>query len=323
MSLPALPDLGSLPAQPVSDPYHVYLDSLASAESKRTMKGCLDRIARVLTGQEDAIGAGQPWHLLRYEHTVRIRTILADQGWSPAYVNKHLVALRRVLKEAWRLGQCSAEDYARASDLAPVKHTRLPAGRHIPPEVVGAALSACTDDTAGRRDAALIAALYTTGCRRAELASLSLADYDPGGRSLHVRGKGDKERLVYLTADAISLLERWLTARGNAQGALFCPISRSGRVRLRDRRPVPLTGQGIADILARRMGEAGAAKRTAHDFRRTFIGELLDAGVDLATAQALVGHSSPATTARYDRRPDSTRREAVDRLRLPSARPLG
>lgn len=44
--------------------------------------------------------------------------------------------------------------------------------------------------------------------------------------------------------------------------------------------------------------------------------------MDLATAQALVGRSSPATTARYDRRPERTRREADDRLRLPAARPL-
>ncbi|SDG73919.1 YCII-related domain-containing protein [Sinosporangium album] len=64
------------------------------------------------------------------------------------------------------------------------------------------------------------------------------------------------------------------------------------------------------------------ARRTPHDFRRTFIGELLDAGVDLATAQVLVGHSSPATTARYDRRPERRRREAVDRLRLPDPKPL-
>ncbi|MGI5289736.1 hypothetical protein ACQEVF_41240 [Nonomuraea polychroma] len=43
---------------------------------------------RLLTGEETATGAGQPWHLLRYEHTVRIRTMLTDQGWSAAYVNR-------------------------------------------------------------------------------------------------------------------------------------------------------------------------------------------------------------------------------------------
>ncbi|WP_084965317.1 tyrosine-type recombinase/integrase [Thermoactinospora rubra] len=311
MSLPALP------AQPVRDPYHVYLDSLTSPESRRTMRGCLDRIARILTGDPAASGAGLPWHRLRYEHTVRIRTILTEQGWSAAYVNKHLVALRRVLKEAWRLGLLAAEDYARATDLAPVRQARLPAGHHIPPEVVGAALAACEESPAGVRDAALIAVLYSTGCRRSEIAGLRLADYDPAARSLRVRGKRDKERLVYLTAEAVGLVERWLAVRGEHPGPLFGPFTKAGTLR-----PRPLSGQGIADILTRRLGQAGAPRRTAHDFRRTFIGELLDAGVDLATAQALVGHSSPATTARYDRRPEKRRREAVDRLRLPAPRPL-
>ncbi|NRQ36143.1 tyrosine-type recombinase/integrase [Nonomuraea sp. NN258] len=322
MSVPALPETPALPVEPVRDPYHVYLDSLTSPESRRTMRGCLDRLARLLTGDETATGAGQPWHLLRYEHTVRIRTLLTDQGWSANYVNKHLVALRRVLKEAWRLGQTSAEDFARASDLAPVRQHRLPTGQHVPPEVVGAALSACDDSPAGVRDAALIAVLYSTGCRRAEIGGLSLSDYDPAGRSLRVRGKRDKERLVYLTREAIGLLERWLAVRGGGPGALFSPIGKYGHLRTRDGRPAGMTGQAIADVLARRFGAAGASRRTAHDFRRTFIGELLDAGVDLATAQALVGHASPATTARYDRRPDKTRRDAVDRLRLPDARPL-
>jgi integrase len=87
-----------------------------------------------------------------------------------------------------------------------------------------------------------------------------------------------------------------------------------------------MTGQALRKMLMKRIGQAtaldpetmGKKPYRAHDFRRTFIGELLDAGVDLATAQALVGHSSPATTARYDRRPEKTRREAVNRLRLPS-----
>ncbi|MEV0584302.1 tyrosine-type recombinase/integrase [Nonomuraea sp. NPDC050310] len=311
MSLPVLP------AEPVRDPYHVYLDSLTSPESRRTMRGCLDRLARILTGDDTVSGAGLPWHRLRYEHTVRIRTILTEQGWSAAYVNKHLVALRRVLKEAWRLGQLTAEDYARASDLSPVRQSRLPTGHHVPPEVVGAALASCDATPAGVRDAALIALLYSTGCRRSEVAGLTLADYDPASRSLRVLGKRDKQRLAYLTTEAIALLERWLAVRGDAPGPLFSPFTKSGGLR-----PRPLSGQGIADILARRLGEAGAPRRTAHDFRRTFIGELLDAGVDLATAQALVGHSSPATTARYDRRPERTRREAVDRIKLPEARPL-
>jgi len=324
VSVPAVPASPGPSIEPARDPYRVYLDSLTSPESRRAMRGCLDRLAALVSGDEVSSGAGQPWHLLRYEHTVRIRALMTERGWSPSYVNKHLVALRRVLRESWRLGLMTAEEYQRAADLPTVEHTRLPAGRHVPPEVVGAALAACDrdDSPAGVRDAALLAALYSTGCRRAEIAGLALADYDPGSRSLRVRGKRDKERLVYLTTEALSRMERWLAVRGRPAGALFCPISRLGRLRIRNGGPAPMTGQAVADILARRLAEAGASTRTPHDFRRTFIGELLDAGVDLATAQALVGHSSPATTARYDRRPERRRREAVDRLTLPAPKPL-
>ncbi|GAA4228280.1 integrase [Streptosporangium album] len=324
MSVPAVPESSRTVVEPARDPYRVYLDSLSSAESRRTMRGCLDRLAALVSGDEVTSGAGRPWHLLRYEHTVRIRALMTERGWSPAYVNKHLVALRRVLREAWRLGQMTAEEYQRAADLPTVEHTRLPTGQHVPPEVVGAALAACDgdDSPAGVRDAALLAVLYSTGCRRAEIAGMTLADYDPGARSLRVRGKRDKERMVYLTPEAVGRLERWLAVRGRPAGALFSPIGRYGRLRVRDGGPSPMTGQAIADILARRLAEAGAMPRTPHDFRRTFIGELLDAGVDLATAQALVGHSSPATTARYDRRPERRRREAVDRITLPAPKPL-
>ncbi|WP_326822513.1 tyrosine-type recombinase/integrase [Streptosporangium sp. NBC_01756] len=324
MSVPAVPESPRTVVEPARDPYRVYLDSLSSAESRRTMRGCLDRLAALVSGEEVTSGAGQPWHLLRYEHTVRIRALMTERGWSPSYVNKHLVALRRVLREAWRLGQMTAEEYQRAADLPTVEHTRLPTGQHVPPEVVGAALAACDrdDSPAGARDAALLAVLYSTGCRRAEIATMALADYDSGARSLRVRGKRDKERMVYLTAEAVGRLERWLAVRGRPAGALFSPIGRYGRLRTRDGGPAAMTGQAIADILARRLAEAGALPRTPHDFRRTFIGELLDAGVDLATAQALVGHSSPATTARYDRRPERRRREAVDRITLPAPKPL-
>jgi site-specific recombinase XerD len=324
VSVPAVPESPRTPVEPARDPYRVYLDSLSSAESRRAMRGCLDRLAALVSGDEVSSGAGRPWHLLRYEHTVRIRALMTERGWSPAYVNKHLVALRRVLREAWRLGQMTAEEYQRAADLPTVEHTRLPTGQHVPPEVVGAALAACDrdDSPAGVRDAALLAVLYSTGCRRAEIAGMTLGDYDPGSRSLRVRGKRDKERMVYLTTEAVSRLERWLAVRGRPAGALFSPIGGSGRLRVRDGGPAAMTGQAIADILAKRLAEAGAMPRTPHDFRRTFIGELLDAGVDLATAQALVGHSSPATTARYDRRPERRRREAVDRITLPAPRPL-
>ncbi len=60
----------------------------------------------------------------------------------------------------------------------------------------------------------IAATLYSTGCRRSELAAFAIADYRPGDRSLKVRGKGDKERRVYLIPDAVGRIERWIAVRG-------------------------------------------------------------------------------------------------------------
>ncbi|MBB6347217.1 site-specific recombinase XerD [Nonomuraea muscovyensis] len=353
-------------ADPNKNPYWTYLDSLDNAESRRTMKGCLDRIARLIAGADPAgvdrvTGKPDPaalaitgetvhWHLLRAEHTQHIRALIAaattrkkdadPEPWSTAYRNKHIVALRQVLDRAWLLGLMNADERDRAQRVDQFAGTRLPKGKHLPVERVGALFAACdadpedVEDDAHRerlrrtalRDAALLAALYSTGARRSELAGVALADYDPADRSLRIRhGKRNKERYVYLTSSAVSRIEAWLTVRGSDPGGLFAPFTpRGGHVRrTRAGTVAHMSGQTVGDVIANRAEQAGLAEAPdAHDFRRTFTGELLDAGVDLATAQALLGHASPATTARYDRRPERARRAAVDKLRTPEATPL-
>ncbi|MET8006251.1 tyrosine-type recombinase/integrase [Nonomuraea glycinis] len=348
LPVPAAPAGGLLAADdvvrvdPIRNPYRTYLDNLKSSESRRAMRGCLDRLARIIQGAplDDPTVSGEafPWQALRYEHTSRLRAKLLEQGWSAAYVNKHLVALRRVLKEAWRLELIPLEDAQRAGDLAPERVSRLPAGRHIEPGLLGILLSVCANPNPGEpdtpadvRDRAILATLYTSGIRREELVTTTLNDWTPDEQALRVLGKGNKERLAYVPADTAALIGAWISVRGRTPGALFPPLRKGGRARTTpDGRPAHMTGQAVRKILIKRVAQAAKLdptvldKRIApHDFRRTFIGELLDAGVDLATAQALVGHSTPATTARYDRRPERTRRDAVQRLRLPSrAQPL-
>ncbi len=81
--------------------------------------------------------------------------------------------------------------------------------------------------------------------------------------------------------------------------------------------PERLTDQAIWVILEKRLTQARVKPFTPHDLRRTFAGEMLDAGVDLVTVQHLMGHASPVTTSRYDRRDEKSKMEAATKIHFP------
>jgi len=70
-------------------------------------------------------------------------------------------------------------------------------------------------------------------------------------------------------------------------------------------------------VLQKRAAESSVAAFSPHDFRRTFITELLDTGADVITVSRLAGHADPATTAKYDMRGEEVKRQAVARLKVP------
>jgi integrase len=137
-----------------------------------------------------------------------------------------------------------------------------------------------------------------------------------------VRGKGNKERMVYAEGGADRTVNLWVILRGEEPGALFLPVNKGGAI-VRARTdpdgefvPARLSDQAVYDIVRRRLREAGVKKLSPHDFRKTFIGDLLDAVGDLSVAQQLAGHADPETTARYDRRGERAKREAAGRLHV-------
>jgi site-specific recombinase XerD len=72
-----------------------------------------------------------------------------------------------------------------------------------------------------------------------------------------------------------------------------------------------MTDQAVMVILRKRALSAGVASFSPHDFRRTFITNLLSAGVDVLTVSQLAGHADPATSQKYDLRPEVAKRQAV------------
>jgi integrase len=294
-------------------PALVYLARL-SPGSRPTQKRALDTLAEIASGGRHDLFSF-PWADLRYSTAQWLRAILAER-YAPSTANRHLAALRGVLREAWRLGHLSAEEFHRAVDLRSVGGERQPAGRSLDRGELRALFDACVADRspAGARDTALLAVLYAGGLRRAEAVGLDHDDYDAATGALLVRhGKGRKERRVYLNGSARAVLGGWLRLRGDEPGPLFHAVKKGGRID----RTKSISGQAVLYILRRVASRAGVKPFSPHDLRRTFIGDLLDAGADIATVQALAGHANVQTTARYDRRPEEARRQAAELLSIP------
>ncbi len=302
--------------QPVPVTLHpaaVYLSSLSEG-SRRTMLSSLNAIARLLTeGECDAFSLD--WSKLRYHHTAAVRTAL-KQRLAPTTTNKMLVALRRVLTEAYRLDLIDAKDYHKAIDIANVKGTGQLRGRALTRAEIESLIECCHQrgDAISIRDAAVIAILRCGGIRRQEIVQLKLEDLNLATGELTIRrGKGGKFRLVYLTPEAMGMIEDWLEVRGDLPGALICPVNKGGKVTLRH---FAADGDGIYKLVKARAMMAGVKHFSPHDFRRTFCSDLLAEGEDVFTVQELAGHASPATTAKYDRRGEGRKRRAVKRLKF-------
>jgi len=305
---------------PVTHPVLSYLARLGSENSRRAMSKALVNIVRIARGGqcvhrgtcEHCSPLGLDWAAFRYEHTTALRTALSE-AFSPSTANLALSALRGVLKEAWRLGLMDAEPFQRATDLAPVKGSTLPAGRALLPRELQRLFETCDESPRGRRDAAILAVMRA-GLRRSEIVTLDLDDYDGERATVTVRhGKGNKDRLVALNTGAAPALAAWLSNRGSEPGPLFYPADGRGRDLVARR----MTAQAVYDVCRARAVQAGIKSFSPHDLRRTFVSDMLDAGADIVSVQKLAGHASPSTTARYDRRDEESLREAARLIAVP------
>ena len=288
----------------------VYIASLPAKSGQRTQAQAL----RVIAGMFNADLATMKWSALRYQHTAAIRAQLAKQ-YSPATANKIMSALRQALKQAWLLGDMSAEDYRRAIELKPITGETIPAGRELASGEISALMNVCQADTspAGQRDAAIIGMLYAAGLRRQEIVNLSLGSFDRDSGQIVLTGKRNKQRTAYLTNGSLAAVIDWLEVRGNNDDALFVAINKGGRLDTSK----PMTAQAIYNMLTKRAAEAEVKQFSPHDMRRTFVSDLLDAGADIATVSKMAGHANVQTTARYDRRPEDAKRKAAGLLHVP------
>lgn len=188
-------------------------------------------------------------------------------------------------------------------------------------EEVAALFRVCAEDEspAGRRDAAMFAVLYGGGLRRAELCGLDLTDFDTADCSLTVRGKGRRERTVYLPeGGGCEHLKVWIEVREDEPGPLFCPVRMTGEV------PISrLRGETLWYVLKRRQREAGLEGVTPHGFRRAYEASDLDAGRCRHSPYARQVEPSAASTTRLARMNQFRLHQAPEVPRAASPSPQG
>ena len=138
------------------------------------------------------------------------------------------------------------------------------------------------------RDLALVDFLYSTGCRVSEVARLDIDDIDFDSLECTVIGKGNKERIVYLSPVAAMHLREYISLRRDFSDALFAGKG-SNRI-----------GKNGIEALLRRIGAvAGVDNVHPHRFRRTLATNLLDRGMNIRDVAAILGHADLKTTQIY------------------------
>lgn len=151
-----------------------------------------------------------------------------------------------------------------------------------------------SDTPRGLRDRALLELLYSTGARISEAVGLDVDDIDAESRSVVLRGKGGKERLVPVGRPAIEAVENYLV-RGRPS-----LISRGTPALLLNVRGGRLSRQTAWQVLQNAAERAGiTANVSPHTLRHSFATHLLDGGADVRVVQELLGHASVTTTQIY------------------------
>jgi integrase/recombinase XerD len=189
------------------------------------------------------------------------------------------------------------EEQVAVNPLELLDSPRLP--RKLP-QVLGekevAALLAAPDPTTpqGRRDGALLEVLYATGLRVSELVGLTLKQVDLRRGVVRPLGKGSKERVVPMVAQAVAKLQDYL-----AQGRPQLLKGRDSPYIFINHRGRRLSRQGFWKILKQYALKAGVRGLSPHTLRHSFATHLLSRGANLRVLQLLLGHADLATTQIY------------------------
>jgi len=224
--------------------------------------------------------------------------------------NYHLIALRSFLK------YCAKRDVpALASDKVELAKTVRKQVTFLTPEEVKRLFAGPKTDTlAGMRDRAILELLFSSGLRVSELVGLDRDHINLKRREFTVRGKGQKDRPIFISQEAADCIQEYLDKRQDNAKPLFMRYSGNKQVNL-DGNYYRLTARSIQRLVSRYALLAGITKHVSpHTLRHSFATDLLMNGADIRSVQAMLGHSNIATTQIYTHVTDPHLKEVHERF---------
>ena len=161
----------------------------------------------------------------------------------------------------------------------------------------------------GIRDQLILALGIGSGLRRTEIATLKLKDIDEKAGRIRIIGKGNKPRTIFSSKETWDLLHRWVALRGtDGCRELIC----AGNID-----PfTPVTGNSIYQMLRTLALRADVGTFKPHDLRRTFATRMFEVGADINIVRQAMGHTSIATTQRYDKRDQTAVKRFASHLEI-------
>ncbi len=217
---------------------------------------------------------------------------LEKKGLSAESRARHLVAVRGFYK------YLVAENSLPADPVKPIDLPRT--GVKLPRIVTVREMARLLDSVAPcnareLRNSAMLEILYGAGLRVSELVSMKMDSINLKAGFVRIFGKGAKERVVPIGADASRRTEEWIkngrpvVLKGISSPYLF--VARAGK---------PMSRQGFWKVTKKYAAAAGLSETvTCHTFRHSFATHLLEGGADLRSVQTMLGHSDIATTQIY------------------------
>ncbi len=229
--------------------------------------------------------------------------------------NYHLIALRSFLK------------YLAKRDVKALDSAKIELAKTIRPQVtfldneeLGRLFNAIdTSNPIGLRDRAIVELLFSGGLRVSELIGLDRSQVNIARREFMVRGKGQKDRPIFISESAADWLDRYLATRQDSAAPLFIHYSGTGD-QSENGAFQRLTARSVQRLIKRYAGAAGIIKHvTPHTLRHSFATDLLHNGADLRSVQGLLGHANVQTTQIYTHLTDPQLKSVHERFHNQSA----